>query len=153
MPPPPPASTDTLPKHTESRKSKSRSSSLSRRSLQKSPHPSKASANDEDAVSKVNCQCNCSASVTPPVQGNLLRGINKKTVRREGISICLLMFSSQKQTYYKETKWFKIVVFFIYNIFHKKKSEWKQYMANIVFNKHLCFQVKIKKTTILNHFV
>ena len=27
-------------------------------------------------------------------QGNLLTGIDKKTVRREGISICLLMFSS-----------------------------------------------------------
>ena len=28
-------------------------------------------------------------------QGNLFRGIDKKTDRREGISICLLMFSSQ----------------------------------------------------------
>ena len=28
-------------------------------------------------------------------QGNLLKGIGKKTVRRVGVSICLLMFSSQ----------------------------------------------------------
>ena len=28
-------------------------------------------------------------------QGNLLRGIDKITVRRKGVLICLLMFSSQ----------------------------------------------------------
>ena len=32
---------------------------------------------------------------TPPDQGNLLRGIDYKTVRTWGISICLRMFSSQ----------------------------------------------------------
>ena len=28
-------------------------------------------------------------------QGNLLRGVDKKTVRRKGVSICFIMFSSQ----------------------------------------------------------
>ena len=42
-------------------------------------------------------------------QGNLLRGIDKKIVRREEISIRLLMFYSQ--SFYNETKQFKIVAF------------------------------------------
>ena len=45
-------------------------------------------------------------------QGNLLMGIDKKTVRREGISISLLMFSSQSHIFYNETKQFKIAAFF-----------------------------------------
>ena len=32
---------------------------------------------------------------TSTFQGNLLRGIDKITVRRKGVLICLLMFSSQ----------------------------------------------------------
>jgi hypothetical protein len=43
-------------------------------------------------------------------QGNLLRSIDNKIVRRLGISICLHMFSSQKHTVYKGTHWFKIAV-------------------------------------------
>ena len=38
-----------------------------------------------------------------PTQGNLLRDIDKKTVRTEVILICLDMLS-----FYKETKWFEI---------------------------------------------
>ena len=67
-------------------------------------------------------------------QSDLLRGIDKKTVRREGVLICFLIFTSQKLTFYKETKWFGISVFFIYSIFQKLFSEWKPYVANIACN-------------------
>ena len=41
------------------------------------------------------------------VQGNLLRGIDNKTVKRKIILICLRMFSFQEHTVYiSKTKWF-----------------------------------------------
>ena len=43
-------------------------------------------------------------------QGSLLKGIDNKTVKRQGISIFLHMFSSQQHSFYQETKWFKIAV-------------------------------------------
>ena len=40
------------------------------------------------------------------VQGNLLKGIDNKTVKRKGILICLCMFSFQEHTVYiNKTKW------------------------------------------------
>ena len=35
----------------------------------------------------------CEATCNGPYQVNLLKGIDKKTCRREGVSICLLIFS------------------------------------------------------------
>ena len=46
-----------------------------------------------------------------PAQGNLLRGIDKKTTRREGISffyLCSLI--SIENTFYNVTKWFQIAI-------------------------------------------
>ena len=46
------------------------------------------------------CLKNVSVSAQPGKNGNLLRGIDKKTVRRDEILICLLMFSSQCDTFF-----------------------------------------------------
>ena len=63
----------------------------------------------------------CEATCNGPYQVNLLKGIDKKTSRREGISICLLTYFLSLITHflckYKETKWFQIAVFFISNFF------------------------------------
>ena len=51
-------------------------------------------------------------------KGNLLKGIGKKTGGRggmESVKVFSLMFSSQKHTFYMQTKWFEIAVFFKYN--------------------------------------
>ena len=44
-------------------------------------------------------------------EGNLLSGIDNKTIRRQEISICLPMFLSQLNIVYKEINWVKIIVF------------------------------------------
>jgi hypothetical protein len=62
-------------------------------------------------------------------QGNSLRGIDKKTVGREVISISLLMYYSQSHTFFNETKQFKITVFFRYNL-SQTFSELKPCIAN-----------------------
>ena len=41
------------------------------------------------------------------IQGNLLRSIDNKTVKRCRISICLLMFSSHLHKVYNITKWLR----------------------------------------------
>ena len=41
------------------------------------------------------CLKNVSESAQPGKNGNLLRGIDKKTIRKEEILICLIIFSSQ----------------------------------------------------------
>ena len=41
------------------------------------------------------CLKNVSVTAEPGKNGNLLRGIDKKTIRREEILICLIIFSSQ----------------------------------------------------------
>ena len=68
-------------------------------------------------------------SVVESNQGNSLRSIDRKTVRKERISICLLKFSSQQhKENNKETKWFQIAGSFLYLIFSQKVfSEWKPY--------------------------
>ena len=73
-------------------------------------------------------------------QGNLFMGVDKTTVRRQGISICLRMFSFQYHSYYKGTEWFKLAILYIYNYFQNIFSEWKPYMAIIV-----CKKLKQKK--------
>ena len=47
-------------------------------------------------------------------QGNLFRGIDKKTVRREGISICLLMISSQQHSYIRKQNGCKLQSIFFF---------------------------------------
>ena len=37
-------------------------------------------------------------------EGNFLKGVDKQTVKREGIFICLLMFSSQKYSFKQVNK-------------------------------------------------
>ena len=68
-------------------------------------------------------------SVVESNQGNSLRSIDRKTVRKERISIYLLKFSSQQhKENNKETKWFQIAGSFLYLIFSQKVfSEWKPY--------------------------
>ena len=85
-------------------------------------------------------------SVVESNQGNSLRSIDRKTVRKERISICLLKFSSQQhKENNKETKWFQIAASFLYLIFSQKVfSEWKP-LTNIVCKKWLLYQVEIKK--------
>ena len=46
------------------------------------------------------------------LQGNLLKGIEKKTIRRDSVSICFLMYLFFSVTYFfKETKWFEIAFY------------------------------------------
>ena len=79
-------------------------------------------------------------SAQPSNKLNSLR-IDKKTVRRDGISICLLTYVlfliAHYSSVYKETKWFEIAAFF-QTLF----SEWKPYMNKIVCKKWFCFNKK-----------
>ena len=81
-------------------------------------------------------------------KGNSLRGIDKKIVRREEISIYLLIFSSQEHKFNKETKWFEIAVFLIHIFFQKLFSEWKPtlFIENIFFK--LKYKKKVAKTVV-----
>ena len=59
------------------------------------PHLSEGCTCDEkNGILREEFICSLSGSKCPN-QGNLSKGIDKKTVKREGVSICLLMFSSQ----------------------------------------------------------
>jgi hypothetical protein len=61
----------------------------------------------------------------PENQGNLLKSIYNKTIRK--------LYPSFNTIFYNVSKWFEIAGFFVYNL--KKKSKLKPYMANI-FCKH-----------------
>ena len=62
-------------------------------------------------------------------QGNLLRRIDNKTIRRQGI-VYFLLSNTQ---FIKESKWSKIAVSFTCNFFQKIFSEWKPCTSNIVW--------------------
>ena len=76
--------------------------------------------------------CALSRLLSTLSQGNLLKDTENETGRREGISICLLLFSSQWHNFYKEAKLFEIAVFFIHNFFNKNRI-WRPTLFKIVF--------------------